>query len=178
MTIDDKIAVILGRRSVRVFQAGNVTDDQVKKLLEAAMAAPSAMTKDPWRFVVVRKAETLEKIAAACPGGKMLPACPLGIVVCGDLDASFEQNAGYLLQDCSAAIENLLICAHAQGLGACWVGAYPAETSMAALKELLHLPHPVLPIAVIAVGIPGEHPEARTRYDAAAVHYEEWRPQP
>jgi nitroreductase len=174
MNIDDKIALILGRRTVRVFQPGDVTEAQVQKLLEAAMAAPSAMTKDPWRFVVVRKRATLEQIAAVCPGGKMLPSCNVAIVVCGALDVAFDQNVGYLLQDCSAAIENLLICAHAQGLGACWVGAYPAESSMAGLTEVLKLPEKILPIAVIAVGLPGENPEPRTRYEASAVHDEQW----
>lgn len=174
MSIDEKIALILGRRTVRVFQPGAVTDDQVNKLLEAAMAAPSAMTKDPWRFVVVRKRETFERMAAVCPGGKMLPHCDVAIVVCGALDAAFDQNVGYLLQDCSAAIENLLICAYAQGLGACWVGAFPAEGSVAGLKELLRLPESVLPIAVVAVGLPGENPEPRTRYEAGSVHYEQW----
>lgn len=174
MRTNEQTALIFGRRSVRVFRPGEVPETQVKTLLEAAMAAPSAMTKDPWRFVVVRNPETLERIAAVCPGGKMLPACPLAIVVCGDLDAAFEKNVGYLLQDCSAAIENLLICAHAQGLGACWVGAYPAEGSVQGLKELLKLPASVLPVAVIAIGLPGESPEPRTRYSEAAVHQEEW----
>lgn len=174
MTTDEKIALLLGRRSVRVFRPGTVTDVQVQKLLEAAMAAPSAMTKDPWRFVVVRNRDTLQQFANACPGGKMLPSCDVAIVVCGALDASFEQNVGYLLQDCSAAIENLLLCAHAQDLGACWVGAYPAPSSVSALKQLLRLPEPVLPIAVIALGHPGESPEPRTRYLEASVHHEQW----
>lgn len=174
MSTNEPTALLFGRRSVRVFRPGEIPESQVKTLLEAAMAAPSAMTKDPWRFVVVRKRETLERIAAVCPGGKMLPSCPLGIVVCGDLEAAFEKNVGYLLQDCSAAIENLLLCAHALGLGACWVGAYPAEGSVKGLKDLLKLPETVLPIAVIALGLPGESPEPRTRYSAAAVHQEEW----
>lgn len=175
MTIDDKIALILARRTVRVFAPGEVSPSQIKNMLEAAMAAPSAMTKDPWRFVVIRKRETLEQIASVCPGGKMLPAASAAIAVCGDLEAAFEKNVGYLLQDCSAAIENLLIAAQALGLGACWVGAYPAESSVAGLKSLLRLPEAVLPIAVIAIGLPGESPEPRTRYTDAAVHEEQWQ---
>jgi nitroreductase len=174
MTTDDKINVILGRRSVRIYSPGEVTETQVKKLLEAAMAAPSAMTKDPWRFVVIRKPETLAGIAALCPGGKMVASTSLAIAVCGALDAAFEQKLGYMLQDCSAAIENLLICAHAQGLGACWVGVHPADASVKGVAELLKLPSQVLPIAVIAVGIPGENLEPRTRYNADYIHSEQW----
>ncbi len=167
--------LILGRRSVRVFSPGAVDAATVTRLLEAAMAAPSAMTKDPWRFVIVRQPETLARLAQAMPGGKMLPAGALAVVVCGDLNAAFEQNIGYLLQDCSAAIENLLIAAHGLGLGACWVGCYPAENSTRAVKELLSLPATFVPIAAIALGQPGEQLESRTRYQAGAVREERWQ---
>jgi nitroreductase len=166
--------LITGRRSVRVFSPGTVEPETVTRLLEAAMSAPSAMTKDPWRFAIVRNSETLKKLAQAMPGGKMLPAASLAIVVCGDLAATFEQNIGYLLQDCSAAIENLLLAAHGMGLGACWVGCYPAESSVRGVKELLALPATFVPVAAIAIGLPGEQLPARTRYQASAVREERW----
>src|ERR1039458_4275411 len=120
-TTDNNLSFILGRRSIRVYSPGEVSETVVTKLLEAAMAAPSAMTKDPWRFVVVRDKQTLSKLAALHPGAAMLTSAAVAIVVCGDLDAALERQLSYLLQDCSAAIENLLLAAHAQGLGACWV---------------------------------------------------------
>ena len=131
---------ILGRRSIRVYSPGEVSEAAVTKLLEAAMAAPSAMTKDPWRFVTVRDKQTLSKLAALHPGAAMLSSAAMAIVVCGDLDAAFERQISYLLQDCSAAIENLLLAAHAQGLGACWVGIHPGEPLIKRVKELLFLP--------------------------------------
>lgn len=170
----EKINFILGRRSVRVYATGDVGDAAVKQMLEAAMAAPSAMTKDPWRFVVVRDQNKLQQLAAALPGGKMLTSASLAIVVCGDLESAFEQNVGYMLQDCSAAIQNLLLAAHALGLGSCWVGIYPSDASVRQVKEVLKLPKPVLPIACIALGNPGEQLEARTRYCDAFVHREAW----
>lgn len=169
-----KLAVILGRRSIRVFAPGAVNDEAVQTLLEAAMAAPSAVGKDPWRFVVVRNRETLVRIADALPHGKMLTTAALGIVVCGDLDAAHDRQLSYLLQDCSAAIENLLLAAHALGLGACWLGVHPREQRIRHLKLVLALPPAVIPVACIALGRPGEVKEARTRFQPESVHHEKW----
>jgi nitroreductase len=172
--IDENLSFILGRRSVRVYSPGEISPESVTKLLEAAMAAPSAMTKDPWRFVVIREAPTLAKLAGALPGGKMLATASVAIVVAGDLEVAFERQLSYLLQDCSACIENLLLAAHALGLGACWVGVHPEENSIRRVKELVGLPAPVVPVAVISLGHPGEQLEARTRFSAANVHVEKW----
>ena len=172
---NDKLAFIFGRRSVRVYSPGEISDETVTQLLEAAMAAPSAMTKDPWRFVVIRSAETLAKMPAVLPGGKMLPAATLAIVVCGDLDAAFDRQLSYLLQDCSAATENLLLAAHALGLGACWVGVHPDENGVRGVRELASLPSSFVPVAVVALGLPGEQLPARTRYTALNVRPEQWR---
>ena len=165
---------IFGRRSIRVYSPGEVSEAVVTKLLEAAMAAPSAMTKDPWRFVVVRDRPTLANLAALHPGAAMLSTAALAIVACGDLEVAFESNISYLLQDCSAAIENLLLAAHAQGLGACWVGIHPGQPLIKRVKEWLALPGSVVPVAVISLGQPGEQQPPRTRYNAAYVHREKW----
>ena len=138
------------------------------------MAAPSAMTKDPWRFVVVREKQTLSKLATLHPGAAMLSAAALAIVVCGDLEVAFDRQLSYLLQDCSAATENLLLAAHAQGLGACWVGIHPGEPVIKRVKELLSLPASVVPVAAVSLGQPGEQPPPRTRYKADYVHGEKW----
>lgn len=146
----------------------------MQQLLEAAMAAPSAMTKDPWRFVVVRDTATLASLAAALPGGKMLSTAAVAIVVCGDLEAAFERQLSYLLQDCSAATENLLLAAHALNLGACWVGVHPLEESIRRVRELMSLPSSFIPLAVISLGQPGEQPEPRTRFNPNHVSHERW----
>ncbi len=142
------------------------------------MAAPSAMTKDPWRFVVVRKPETLSQLAEVLPGGKMLATASLAVVVCGDLDATFENNISYLLQDCAAAIENLLLAAHGLGLGACWVGVHPLEDAIQQLKRLFDLPGAFVPVAVVSLGWPGEALEPRTRYNPKHVRAEHWQGSP
>jgi nitroreductase len=174
MMSENQLKVLFKRRSVRVYAPGDINERDVKTMLEAAMAAPSAMTKDPWRFVTIRKTETLKALAAALPGGGMLSAAAMAIAVCGDLDAAFERNPGYLVQDCSAATENLLIAAAGLGLGACWVGVYPADECMRKVRAILRLPANFMPVAVISLGQPGEALEARTRYNAAHVREENW----
>ena len=173
-TTSGDLDFIIGRRSIRVYAPGEVSAPALAGLLEAAMAAPSAMTKDPWRFVVVRDKQTLAKLASLHPGAAMLASAAMAIVVCGDLDAAFERQLSYLLQDCSAAIENLLLAAHAQGLGACCVGIHPGEPLIKRVKEWLDLPAPVIPVAVISLGVPGEEQSPRTRFKADYVHREKW----
>jgi nitroreductase len=173
-TTDQQLDLIFGRRSIRVYSPGEVSEPALTKLLEAAMAAPSAMTKDPWRFIVVRDKQMLAKLATLHPGAAMLSSAAMAIVVCGDLDAAFERQISYLLQDCAAAIENLLLAAHAQGLGACWVGIHPGEPLIKQVRELLSLPASVIPVAAISLGQPGEQPPPRTRYNADYVHHEKY----
>jgi nitroreductase len=169
---DEKLRFIFERRSIRAYTSEPVSDQVVRKLLEAAMAAPSAAGCDPWRFVVVKKREMLSTIAAALPYGKMLGSTALGVVVCGDLEATHDQQLSYLLQDCSAAIQNLLLCAHVLGLGACWLGVHPREQRVKNLQTILRLAEKVIPVACIAIGHPAETKEPRTRFSPEYVRYE------
>jgi nitroreductase len=172
--MNGKLSLIFGRRSIRKYQNSPVSDDLVADLLRAAMAAPSACAKDPWRFVVMRSRATLNSIAEALPNGKMLAHAPVGIAVCGDLSVAHAGELSYLLQDCSAAIENLLLAAHALGLGACWLGVHPRQPRVEALTKILRLPDRILPISCIAVGWPAEEQPPRTRFSDANVHEESW----
>ena len=103
--VNDKLGFIFGRRSIRFYSSAAVSEAVIQKLLEAAMAAPSAVANDPWRFVVIRKRATLSEISAALPNGQMLAGAALGIAVCGDLQVAHDQQLSYLLQDCSAAVD-------------------------------------------------------------------------
>jgi len=166
--------LIFERRSVREFGPGEVPEKAVREMLEAAMAAPSACCKDPWSFIVVRDAAMRKRIAAGLPNGSFLARAPLGIVVCGDLGKAHGGELSYLLQDCSAAIENLLLAASALGYGACWLGVHPRADRMGLLKEALGLPEAVVPVAALAIGVQQARPPARTRFQTAAVHAEKW----
>ncbi len=172
--MNPKLELLYSRRSIRAYRQEEVADHLLRDLLEAAMAAPSAVAKDPWEFVVVRRREMLRKIADGLPNGKMLADAAAGIVVCGDLNRAHDRQLSYLLQDCSAAIENLLLAANALGLGACWLGVHPREDRVFHLRRLLRIPDVVIPVACLAVGWPAEASEPRTRYRADAVHDEIW----
>lgn len=172
--LPESLRFILSRRSIRAFVPGEVSDAQVLQLLQAAMAAPSAVARDPWRFVVIRRRPTMEALAQLLSNGDMLKSAALAIVVCGDIEAAHDRQLSYLLQDCSAAIENLLLAAHGLGLGACWLGVHPREERTRKIKELLGLPEAILPVACLAIGLPAENKPPRTRYQPAAVHYETW----
>jgi nitroreductase len=170
--IDEKLGFIFGRRSIRAYAPQAVSNEAVQKLLDAAMAAPSAAATDPWRFVVVKNREMLLRIADALPHGKMVGSAALGMVVCGDLEAAHDHQLSCLLQDCSAAIENLLLCAHVLGLGACWLGVHPREQRVKALQDILKLQVSVIPVACIAIGYPAETKEPRTRFNPDYVRFE------
>ena len=165
---------LFARRSVRVYQDEKIDESLVRDLLEAAMAAPSAVARDPWEFVVIRDRQTAAQIAEGLPHGKMIAKAPVGIIVCGDIRRAHDGQLSYLLQDCSAAIENLLLAASSLGLGACWLGVHPREERIAHIRSVLKLPDAVLPIAAIAIGRPAESPPPRTRYREDAVHYDTW----
>lgn len=170
----EKLGLLFGRRSIRLYRPGEIDEPTVRLLLEAAMAAPSAVAKDPWRFVVLRQRQTLRAVADALPNGQMIGGAAVGIIVAGDLTAAHDQHLSFLLQDCAAAIENLLLAASALGIGACWLGIHPREERIKAISQLLGLPPAVIPVAGIALGLPGEEKEPRTRFNPAAIHYEHW----
>ncbi len=172
--ISEKLALIFARRSIRVYRPGSVSDEAVHTMLEAAMAAPSAAAKDPWRFVVVKDRARLVELAEALPHGRMLASAAVGIVVCGDLQAAHDGQLSYLLQDCSAAIENLLLAVNGMGLGACWLGIHPREQRMKDVARVVNLPPSIIPVSAIAIGLPGEHKESRSRYNQQYVRQEKW----
>lgn len=172
--MNPKLTVLFNRRSVRKYTDEVVSDETVRDILEAGMAAPSAVAKDPWAFIVVRDRDMLGKIAEALPNGKMLTDAALGIVVCGDIDQSHGNELSYMLQDCAAAIENMLLAISALDLGACWLGVHPRKERLTHLKQLFSLPKNIIPISVIAMGHPAENPAARTRFKIDSVHYEKW----
>ena len=167
---EELIQTIFARRSIRQYTSEPVSEEKIQTLLEAAMAAPSASNRKPWQFVVVTEREALDALAEAHPHGKMLFDAPLSICVCGDL----TEMERYWVQDCSAATENLLLAATALGLGAVWLGVYPREERVEAVRRILALPDHITPLNAIAIGHPAEVKQPRTQFDATRVHRERW----
>jgi nitroreductase len=159
---------------VRAYAAREIDDRLISDLLEAAMAAPSACCKDPWHFVVVKDRALLRGLAEGLPNGRMLAGAGAGVVVCGVPAEAHDSQVSYMLQDCSAAVENLLLAAAMLGLGACWLGGHPREERIRHVRKVLGIPDSVVPVAAVAVGWPAENPEPRTRYSGSRVHREGW----
>ncbi len=168
----DAVEAIMGRRSIRTYADEPVTDEQLDTVLRAAMAAPSAGNQQPWRFIVVRDETQRRVLAQATPYAGMIARAPVGLVICGDTRE--EKHPGYWVQDCSAAIENLLIAAHAIGLGAVWIGVYPVEERVENVRRACGVPAGVFPMSMIALGHPGEAKPSVDRYEPAYVHAERW----
>ena len=176
----EKIDFILTRSSVRRFSRA-LTAEETEKLLRAAMAAPTAMDYQPWHFVVINDNETKNKLRSFLPYAKMINEDCTGIVVCGDIalyeDVSRsegEDNTLYWVEDCSAASENLLLAAHALGLGAVWTGIFPLESRISKLRETLSLPENIVPLNLILAGQPLAEGSVKDKWDPSKIHYEKF----
>jgi len=151
--VNETLEVIHNRKSVRHFTDQAVSEEQIKLLLRAGMAAPSAVNRQPWAFYVVTKRETLDALGEQLPYAKMLRQAQAAIVVCGDMEkAGNLKEQGYWVQDCSAATQNILLAAESIGLGAVWTAAYPYEDRTKVVVEILNLPEKHIPLKVIPIG--------------------------
>ena len=170
----DAIEAILTRRSIRSYRDETVSDEVIETLLHAAMAAPSAGNQQPWQFVVIRERAILDAIPTVHPHAKMAAEAPLAIVVCGD--TTLVKHKGFWVQDCAAAVENLLLAAHASELGAVWCGVHPNVEREGGFRAFLSLPEEIIPLALIVIGHPNEEKPPSERYDATRVHRDRWKP--
>lgn len=169
---------ILTRTSVRQYQPDRtISRDTVETLLRAAMSAPTAVNKQPWAFIALDDRAALDSLAEVLPYARMLTKAPLAIVTCGDLSKAIDgedADKGFWIQDVSAATENLLLAAHAMGLGAVWTGVYPDAERVKDVQERLGLPANVIPLAVVPVGYPTGPQKPKEKWDPANVHFNKW----
>lgn len=164
---------ILTRASVRSYLDKPVEDEKIEMLLRAGMAAPSAVNAQPWHFIVVKNPDTLGKIAELTPNASMAKDAPLAIVVCGDMDKEKDDKVRpFWIQDTSAATENILLQAHAMGLGAVWTGTYPSEERCKAIATLLKLPKNIIPLNTIVIGYPKGYTAPKDKWKPENVSYE------
>ncbi len=169
----DALEAIFTRRSVREYRSGKIEEGKIKILLDAAMSAPSARNRQPWRFIVIDDREVLNQIPDFHPYTDMLKKASHAILVCGEVDS--ERYREYLPVDCSAATENLLIAARALGLGAVWLGVYPRSKRMDGMRKLFNLPDKIIPISLISVGYTDEKQEKVDRYKEDKIHWNKWQ---
>lgn len=170
-TIED----ILTRTSVRAYTDQAIDSGKIDTLLRAAMAAPTAANKQPWRFVVINDKKILTYISDNFQTMTMAKGAALAIVMCGDMTATLpEAGRDYWVQDVSAASENLLLAAHAMGLGAVWCGIYPMQDRVKQFSELLSLPENIIPMACICAGYPSGETTPKDKWKPEYIHYNSW----
>jgi nitroreductase len=167
--LNPKLSMIFARRSVRAYTEQPVSEEDVRSLLEAGMAAPSANNRRPWHFVLVRDREALRKLAEKHPYGKMLAGAALAIVVCGDPSAS-----DWWVQDCAAATENILIAAAGLGLGGVWLGCHGRQEREQAVRSILGIPGRLGILSLLSLGHPAEKKAPRTQYEEERIHWDRY----
>lgn len=166
--------VIRERRSIRTYTKEEVSEENIEKLIDAARLAPSAGNIQPWEFVIVKNAEIKRKLSVAALDQRFIKEAPVVIVICANEERSSWRygqrgRALYCLQDTAAATQNILLAAHALGIGTCWIGAFHEE----GVRKALNTPTGVRPVAIIPVGHPAEKPEAPPKRSIREiVHYE------
>lgn len=169
---------IMTRTSCRAFQNKAVEKDKVEALLMAGMAAPTALNAQPWHFIVINDRDVLAQLATASPYSGVLETAPIAIAVCGNTDKKLDSDEGvYWIQDVAAATENILLAAHAMGLGATWTGSYPVESRFKVAKEALQLPDNIKSVSIVALGYPAMEPQVKDKWNPDNVSYNKYEAQ-
>ena len=166
------IDVIHERTSIRRFHDRKVSKEQLETIVKAGMAAPTAMNKQPWMFIIIEDKEVLEALGKDIPTSKMVQQAPAAIIVCGDMKKAGEGwLQQYWIQDCSVASQNILLAITDLGLGGVWTSVYPAEDRMKIVSEILHLPEHLIPLNIIPVGYPAENKTPMDKWKPENVHW-------
>ena len=175
METNETIKTILNRKSVRSYAKRPVEQEKIDTLLRAAMAAPTAVNKQPWAFIVIDSPQVLHTLSASLPYAKMAAEAPLAIVICGDLTKTLRgEYDPYWALDCSAASENLLLATESMGLGAVWTAVYPEKDRMDCVRKALSLPEYIVPFNLIPIGYPMHPEESKDKYKEENIHYNQW----
>ncbi|MBI4144513.1 nitroreductase family protein [Candidatus Woesearchaeota archaeon] len=172
----ETLECIRTRRSIRRFRAEPVEQEKLGNILDAGRLAPSAGNLQAWKFVIITSESVKKKLADACMQQFWVETAPVVVVICSER-AKFERmyeergQVVYSVQSCTCAAMNMLLAAHDQGLGACYVGAFEE----AAVKRLLAIPDDATPEAIIPIGYPDEVPEPVSRYFVDNISFiESW----
>lgn len=176
MNENPTLATIFARKSVRRYTGQAPTLDQLTLLVKAGMAAPTAVNRQPWEFIIVTDAGKLARLNERLPHAKMTAKAGSAIVVLGDRNRQHRgPDTDYWIMDCSAAIQNILLAAESLGLGAVWTAAYPDPERVAAVREVLGVQaEHLVPLAVIPVGTPTGEDRPKDKWDKERVYLNEY----
>lgn len=165
------------RVSVRSYKATAIETEKITTILKAGMAAPSGLDKRPWHFIVVTDKKQIHALSKANPGSEaIINNAPLIIVVCGDMNKA-DKGSGHdnWILDTSAASENILLAAHALGLGAVWTGVYPREERINKVSEVLNLPKEIIPLSAILIGYPDNEATPKDKWNENDISYDRYK---
>ena len=165
-TTVEAIKALKTRRSKRKFLPTPVTKKVVEDIIDCGRLAPSALNIQPVEFIVVTKAKIRKRIAEMANHGRFIAEAPVCIAV-------FSRQTKYYLEDGSAASENILLAAHAHGLGACWV-AGNKKPYAEKVRQLLGAPQDFKLISLIPMGYSEEQPKPTKRKLKDFVHWEKY----
>ena len=164
---------IFKRRSIRKFSDDEVSINQVKNLIKAGMQAPSAFNSQPWEFLIVSDKKDLEAVSKMSRFAKPAKRAQKLIIVLGNTK-KFRLVKDMIQQDLSACTQNILLQAVVDGLAGVWLGFYPREDRVNALREYFDIPDHIIPFSVIAIGYPKDEKDPKSRYDESKIHLDKY----
>ncbi len=169
----DCLVAIKERRSIRKFRGEPVPEEKLQVIMEAAQDAPSAGNLQAREFILVRDSQIKGELARAALNQTFIQEAPVVVVVCTNPDRSTPvygvRGELYTIQDAMASVMNILLAAHALGLGTCCVGAFEEVW----VKSVLRIPPNIQPIAIVPVGYPAEKPSPPPRRKIK-LHMDGW----
>jgi len=190
----DALENIMTRRSIRNYTDQDISDEDLTRILKAGMSGPTCANTRSWTFIVVRERKTLEKMAAANGrAADALKKAKVGILVCGDMERAFKPAPDYWIIDGAIAAQNMILAAHALGIGSIWLGTYPQMERVKGQIKLFNLPESAIPHSIIAFGYPDLQasqnlpmpppdapqpppgfPREKGAFEPKRIHYEKW----
>jgi len=161
---EELLNFLISRRSIRRFKPDPVPDELILKILDVARYAPSARNSQPWVFIVVKDPEVKKKLANVHLWAKPLENAPLGIVIACNTELSPESYQ----VDCANATMQVMLAAHALGLGTVWLQTL---RNINEIQEIVGLPKNYVPVAMLALGYPDERPSPKKRKELKEIVY-------
>lgn len=170
----DALSVIHSRKSVRNFTGAAVDKAALETIVKAGMAAPTAVNKQPWAFIIVTDRKQMDALAAKLPYARMLDKAGAAIIVCAIPGKAFNKSPEFAIIDASLAGENILLAIEALGLGGVWTAAYPDAERMTHVRTVLGIPQEIIPLNVIPVGHPTGTDKPKDKFKKENIHWERW----
>ncbi len=173
-SIKDTFTIIHSRKSVKSFTGEAVSKENLDKIIRAGMAAPTAVNRQPWSFVVVTGKKTIDALAAGLPTARGIEKAGAVIIVCAEPEKAHMQSKDFAIIDASLASENILLATEALGLGGHWTASFPYDDKMKHVRTVLGIPASIIPLNVILIGVPTGEDKPKDKYQKEKIHWGRW----